>query len=91
MRFRQDGTCKAEYKICEISDINEENCKKINPLNKATKCVWESGSCKGKRKTCKEIGIYSGIDCTRLETSETDMICVSSNDGCKEQYKNCDI
>lgn len=87
-----NGKCKPHYYACEsfTTDVDETKCKENIPANGSDKCIWDN-SCKTKQKVCNEIDFYFS-DCLNLETSDdTNMVCVPTTNGCKEQYRNCEI
>ena len=87
-----NNRCESHYKTCSLSSKDQQTCEKNIPSDKSLECVWEGGVCNEKPKKCKETKFYNDNDCYGLEVTDSkNQICLGSDDGCKEQYKTCEL
>jgi hypothetical protein len=87
-----NNRCESHYKTCSLSGKDQQTCEKNIPSDLSHECVWEGGVCNEKPKKCKETKFYNDNDCYGLEvTDSNNQICLGSDDGCKEQYKTCEL
>ena len=87
-----NNRCESHYKTCSLSGKDQQTCEKNIPSDKSLECVWEGSVCNEKPKKCKETKFYNDDDCYGLEVTDSkNQICLGSDDGCKEQYKTCEL
>ena len=87
-----NNRCESHYKTCSLSGKDQQTCEKNIPSDLSHECVWEGGVCIEKPKKCKETKFYNDNDCYGLEVTDSkNQICLGSDDGCKEQYKTCEL
>ena len=87
-----NNRCESHYNTCRLSSKDQQTCEKNIPSDKSLECVWEGSVCNEKTKKCKETKFYNDDDCYGLEVTDSkNQICLGSDDGCKEQYKTCEL
>ena len=90
----KDGSCKEQYKTCElynekVSNKKKEDCESLRYNGKNIyKCFFKDGACSTGTK-CSDFTYESG--CIGFIPSDTDKKCSFINGVCKEIYKTCEL
>ena len=86
-----NNKCESHFITCDLSGKDQQTCEANIPKDERHKCVWKGNSCKEEMKNCKEVKFYND-DCIGYAVSDSEnQICLGSYDGCKEQYKTCEL
>ena len=87
-----NGKCESHFNKCNLLGTNQQTCEANIPKDKSHECVWEGNACQEKTKKCEGTKFYTDDDCFSLTVSDSEKKkCLGSDDGCKEQYKTCEL
>ena len=87
-----NGKCESHYNTCSLLGTNQQSCEANIPSDAANECVWKDGACQEQKKSCEGSSYTSDYQCSLLSASDDDKRCLAStNGGCKEQYKTCEL
>ena len=87
------GKCTLSYRGCSYyTGKNSTICESIIPSNTHYKCEIQGNQCTSVPKKCKDFSSVKNVYCSDLSTSDdTNMKCISTDEGCKEVYKTCEL
>ena len=98
----KDNKCIEQYKTCKLyndhaSNKNENDCESIMIYDDTQAEFKNDKICQfSTSSVCEEIPkpcsyFKDKESCESFVPEDTDKICIFSDDGCKEQYKKCDL
>jgi hypothetical protein len=87
------GKCTLSYRDCSYyTGKNSTICESIIPSNALNKCQIQGNRCTSVTKKCNDYSSVKDIYCEYFSASDaTNMKCISTEEGCREVYRTCDL
>ena len=87
------GKCTLSYRDCSYyTGKNSTICESIIPSNPLDKCQIQGNRCTSVTKKCNDYSSVKDIYCEYFSASDaTNMKCISTEEGCREVYRTCDL